>query len=169
MTSERDGSQCCHCIQESEPNMWPLYLQARTYHHYIQALCMRCTIPSNSQAFCQSTSASFWLRDTLLKRFQPQVRKLSLKNDVWCVKNGAKGRTVCIGVPTAKLDCVWIPASKFFTPWITSKFQPLKIVSIYIYQLFTNCNNNQWFNNYNRKFYKIWFSSFFSKLNFMKS
>jgi hypothetical protein len=60
-------------------------------------------------------------------------RKLSLKNDVWCVKNGAKGRTVCIGVPTAKLDCVWIPASKFFTPWITSKFQPLKIVSIYIY------------------------------------
>jgi hypothetical protein len=51
---------------------------------------------------------------------------------VWCVKKGANGRTVCIGVPTAKLDCVWIPASKFFTPWITSKFQPLKIVSIYI-------------------------------------
>jgi hypothetical protein len=36
---------------------------------------------------------------------------------------------LCIGVPTAKLDCVWIPASKFFTP---CKFQPLKIVYIYI-------------------------------------
>jgi hypothetical protein len=65
-----------------------------------------------------------------LKRFQQQVRKLSPRNDVWCVKDGAKGRTLCIGVRTAKLDCVWIPASKFFTLWITSKFQPMKIVRV---------------------------------------
>jgi hypothetical protein len=51
---------------------------------------------------------------------------------VWCVKKGAKGRNLSIGVPTAKMDCVWIPASKFFTPWITSKFQLLEVVSICI-------------------------------------
>jgi hypothetical protein len=27
---------------------------------------------------------------------------------------------------------VWIPASKFFTPWITPKFQPLEVASICI-------------------------------------
>jgi hypothetical protein len=67
-----------------------------------------------------------------LKRFQPQVRKLSPRNDVWCIKKEAKGRTLSVGAPTAKLDCVWIPTSKFFTPWITSKFLLLKIESIYI-------------------------------------
>jgi hypothetical protein len=47
-------------------------------------------------------------------------------------KKGAKRRSLSIGVPTARLDCVWIPASKFFTPWITYKFQPLEVVGIYI-------------------------------------
>jgi hypothetical protein len=51
---------------------------------------------------------------------------------VWCVKEGVKGKSLSIGVLTAKLDCVWIPASKFFTSWIPSKFQPLEVVSMYI-------------------------------------
>jgi hypothetical protein len=110
---------------------------------------MRCTVRSNRPSVDP-------LPQCLTKRHF--IEKIPARNDVWCVKDGGKGRTLRIGVPTAKLDCVWIPASKFFTLWITSKFQPMKTVRVCV------C-----FNNHNRKFYKIWFSSFFSKLNFMKS
>jgi hypothetical protein len=88
---------------------------------------------------------------------------------VWCVKKGAKVRTLSIDVPTAKLDCVWIPASKFFTPWITPKFQPLEVASICIKIIysFTAITFNVLI-IITEILKKNWFSSF-SKLIFMKS